>query len=41
MERLLRQSGFEIQSMKKIAPSLEDVFISTMQQKGEEARLEN
>jgi len=34
MERLLRESGFEIQSMKKISPSLEDVFISTMEEKG-------
>jgi ABC-2 type transport system ATP-binding protein len=35
MERMLRESGFEIQSMKKIAPSLEDVFISTMPEEGE------
>jgi ABC-2 type transport system ATP-binding protein len=34
MERLLRGSGIEIQSMKKITPSLEDVFISTMEEKG-------
>ena len=36
MERLLRESGFEIQSMKKVSPSLEDVFISTMEEKGTE-----
>jgi ABC-2 type transport system ATP-binding protein len=30
MERLLRESGFEIISLRKIAPSLEDVFISTL-----------
>jgi hypothetical protein len=30
MERLLRESGFEIFSLRKIAPSLEDVFISTL-----------
>jgi ABC-2 type transport system ATP-binding protein len=34
MERLLRESGIELQSMKRISPSLEDVFISTMEEKG-------
>jgi ABC-2 type transport system ATP-binding protein len=34
MENLLRESGFEILSMRRIAPSLEDVFISTMEEKG-------
>jgi ABC-2 type transport system ATP-binding protein len=30
MEKLLRESGFEIFSIRRIAPSLEDVFISTL-----------
>jgi hypothetical protein len=32
MEKSLRESGFEILSLRRIAPSLEDVFISTMGQ---------
>jgi ABC-2 type transport system ATP-binding protein len=35
MESLLRESGFEIQSIRRIAPSLEDVFISTLQGGGQ------
>ena len=30
MEKLLRERGFEVQSIRRIAPSLEDVFISTL-----------
>ncbi len=31
MERLLRESGLEMISLRRIAPSLEDVFITTME----------
>jgi len=34
MERALAGSGFEILSLRKIAPSLEDVFIATVPEKG-------
>jgi ABC-2 type transport system ATP-binding protein len=30
MEKLLREGGFEVLSIRRIAPSLEDVFISTL-----------
>ena len=33
MERTLKESGFEILSLRKIPPSLEDVFIATVPQK--------
>ena len=35
MESALKKSGFEILSIRKIAPSLEDVFIATVRDKGE------
>ncbi len=34
MQNMLQKSGFEIESMRRIAPSLEDVFIATIQAKG-------
>jgi hypothetical protein len=40
MERLLQEQGIEIRSMDIIAPSLEDVFISSIKEEDRKLRVE-